>query len=41
MIGSALPMTMFSGGNNIQAMQYEYLKYTPYLLILIGVVNYF
>ena len=29
LIGSALPMTMFSGGNNIQAMQYEYLKYTP------------
>ena len=41
MIGSALPMTMFSGGNNIQAMQYEYLKYTPYLLILIGVVKLF
>ena len=41
LIGSALPMTMFSGGNNIQAMQYEYLKYTPYLLILIGVVKLF
>ena len=41
LIGSALPMTMFSGGNNIQAMQYEYLKYTPYLLIVIGVVKLF
>ncbi len=41
LIGSALPMTMFSGGNNIQAMQYEYLKYAPYLLIVIGVVKLF
>ena len=41
LIGSALPMTMFSGGNAIQAIQYEYLRYTPYLLILIGVVKLF
>lgn len=41
LIGSALPMTMFSGGNAIQAIQYEYLQYTPYLLILIGVVKLF
>ncbi|MEI3340587.1 MAG: chloride channel protein [Eubacterium sp.] len=34
-------MTMFSGGNAIQAIQYEYLQYTPYLLILIGVVKLF
>lgn len=40
-IGTVLPMTMFSGGNEIQAMQYEYLQYTPYLLILIGVVKLF
>lgn len=40
-IGSILPMTMFSGGNDIQAIQYDYLKYTPYLLILIGVVKLF
>lgn len=41
LIGSALPMTMFSGGNAIQAIQYEYLQYTPYLLILIGIVKLF
>ncbi|WP_296115439.1 chloride channel protein [uncultured Eubacterium sp.] len=41
LIGTALPMTMFSGGSDIQTMQYEYLKYTPYLLILIGVVKLF
>jgi H+/Cl- antiporter ClcA len=40
-IGTFLPMTMFSGGNAIQAIQYDYLKYTPYLLILIGVVKLF
>lgn len=40
-IGTFLPMTMFSGGNAIQAMQYEYLQYTPYLLILIGIVKLF
>ena len=41
LIGTALPMTMFSGVSDIQAMQYEYLKYTPYLMILIGVVKLF
>lgn len=41
LIGTALPMTMFSGGSDIQTMQYEYLKFTPYLLILIGVVKLF
>lgn len=41
LIGSALPMTMFSGGNAIQAIQYEYLQYTPFLLIAIGVVKLF
>lgn len=41
LVGSAQPMTMFSGGNAIQAIQYEYLQYTPYLLILIGVVKLF
>ena len=41
LIGTVLPMTMFSGGSDIQAMQYEYLKYTPYLMILIGVVKLF
>lgn len=40
-IGSILPMTMFSGGNDMQAMQYEYLKMTPVLLIVIGVVKLF
>ncbi len=40
-IGSFMPMTMFSGGNDIQAIQYEYLQYTPYLLILIGIVKLF
>ncbi len=39
LIGTALPMTMFSGGSDIQVIQYEYLQYTPYLLILIGVVK--
>lgn len=41
LIGTALPMTMFSGGSDIQTMQYEYLKFTPYLLIVIGVVKLF
>lgn len=41
LIGTALPMTMFSGGSDIQTMQYEYLKFTPNLLILIGVVKLF
>ncbi len=41
LIGTALPMTMFSGGSDIQVIQYEYLQYTPYLLILIGVVKLF
>lgn len=41
LVGTMLPMTMFSGGNYIQSMQYEYLQYTPYLLILIGVVKLF
>ena len=41
LIGTALPITMFSGGSDIQTMQYEYLKFTPYLLILIGVVKLF
>ena len=40
-IGTIFPMTMFSGGNEIQAIQYEYLGYTPYLLILIGVIKLF
>lgn len=40
-IGTFFPMTMFSGGNEIQAIQYEYLQYTPYLLIFIGVVKLF
>lgn len=40
-IGSILPMTMFSGGNEIQAIQYDYLKFTPFLLILIGVIKLF
>lgn len=41
LIGTALPMTMFSGGSDIQVIQYEYYQYTPYLLILIGVVKLF
>ncbi|MCD7981262.1 MAG: chloride channel protein [Clostridiales bacterium] len=41
LIGTALPMTMFSGGSDIQVIQYEYLQYTPYLLVLIGVVKLF
>lgn len=41
LVGTALPMTMFSGGNEIQAIQYEYLQYTPYVLIGIGVVKLF
>ncbi len=41
LIGTAMPMTMFSGGNDIQMMQYAYLQYTPYLLILIGLVKLF
>ncbi len=41
LIGTALPMTMFSGGSDIQVMQYAYMQYTPYLLILIGVVKLF
>ena len=41
LIGTAIPMSMFSGGNMIQSMQYEYLRYTPYLLILIGVIKLF
>ncbi len=40
-IGSVLPMTMFSGGNDVQAMQYEYLQYTPMILIVIGLVKLF
>ena len=40
-VGTFLPMTMFSGGNAMQAMQYEYLKMTPVLLIVIGVVKLF
>ena len=39
LIGSFIPMTMFSGGNEIQIMQYEYLQYTPVLLIIIGVIK--
>ncbi|MCC8151703.1 MAG: chloride channel protein [Lachnospiraceae bacterium] len=41
LIGTALPMTMFSGGSDIQLIQYEYYQYTPWLLILIGVVKLF
>lgn len=41
LIGTALPMTMFSGGNDIQVIQYEYLQYTPVLLIVIGTVKLF
>ena len=41
LVGSVLPMTMFSGGNDIQVMEYEYLQYTPVLLIVIGVVKLF
>lgn len=41
LIGTAIPMSMFSGGNMIQSMQYEYLRYTPFLLILIGVIKLF
>ena len=41
LIGTAVPMSMFSGGNMIQSMQYEYLKLTPFLLILIGVLKLF
>ena len=41
LIGTAIPMSMFSGGNMIQSMQYEYLKYTPFLLILIGIMKLF
>lgn len=41
LIGTRFPMAMFSGGNAIQAMQYEYYQYTPYLLILIGVIKLF
>lgn len=41
LIGSVLPMTMFSGGNDIQVMEYEYLQYTPVLLIVIGTVKLF
>lgn len=40
-VGSYLPMSMFSGGNGIQAMAYDYLKYTPYMLIFIGLVKLF
>lgn len=40
-VGTLMPMTMFSGGNAIQAMQYDYMKYTPYLLILTGLVKLF
>lgn len=40
-IGTFFPMTMFSGGNEIQAIQYDYLQYTPYLLIFIGVIKLF
>lgn len=41
LVGTVLPMTMFSGGNAMQAIQYEYLKMTPVLLIVIGVVKLF
>ncbi|MCD8151179.1 MAG: chloride channel protein [Clostridiales bacterium] len=41
LIGTALPMTMFSGGSDIQLIQYEYYQYTPWLLILIGTVKLF
>lgn len=41
LIGTAIPMSMFSGGNMIQSMQYEYLQFTPYLLILIGILKLF
>jgi len=41
LIGTALPMTMFSGGSDMQLIQYEYYQYTPWLLILIGVVKLF
>lgn len=41
LVGTMLPMTMFSGGNAIQAIQYDYLKYTPYVLIFIGVIKLF
>jgi len=34
-------MTMFSGGSDIQLIQYEYYQYTPWLLILIGTVKLF
>lgn len=40
-VGTFIPMTMFSGGNEMQIMQYEYLQYTPVLLIVIGVVKLF
>ncbi|MCC8029762.1 MAG: chloride channel protein [Lachnospiraceae bacterium] len=41
LIGTALPMTMFSGGSDMQLIQYEYYQYTPWLLILIGTVKLF
>lgn len=41
LIGTWMPMSMFSGGNEIQAIQYEYLRYTPVLLIVMGVVKLF
>ncbi|MCD8132972.1 MAG: chloride channel protein [Clostridiales bacterium] len=41
LIGTALPMTMFSGGSDMQLIQYEYYQYTPWLLVLIGVVKLF
>ena len=40
-IGSVLPMSMFSGGSAMQALQYEYLQMTPILLLVIGVVKLF
>ena len=41
LIGSAIPMTMFSGGSDIQTLMYDYLQYTPYRLILYGVIKLF
>ena len=40
-IGTLIPMSMLSGGSNIQSMQYDYLQYTPYLLIAIGFAKLF
>lgn len=41
LIGTALPMTMFSGGSDMQLIQYDYYQYTPWLLVLIGLVKLF